>query len=196
MGTLLSLVLASENRNKQNEFQRAFGSSVKLLNLHEIKFSQSLPLESGSSYEENAAIKAMFVGRELGLATLSDDSGFEVSALGGEPGIHSARFLGGADSKLQCQEILKRLERADDRSARFVCVLALYSPTSDAVSFFRGQVEGVVSHSLRGSEGFGYDPIFIPSGSTKTFAEMNGSEKWAISHRGQAVQRIKEALSL
>ncbi len=194
MGHFLNLVLASENKHKQKEFQSALGESFRLLTLNDVHFSRTLPLESGSTYEENASIKALFVGRELGVPVLADDSGFEVDALGGEPGVYSARFMGGADSRVQCSEIIKRLSLVSQRSARFVCVLALYRPAEDRLSLFRGECEGKVSLVAQGNQGFGYDPIFIPDGCDRTFAQLDMREKWKISHRGRAFDLMLSSL--
>jgi XTP/dITP diphosphohydrolase len=194
VGHLLNLVLASENKHKQEEFQAVLGESFRILTLRDVGFSQILPIESGSTYEENASIKAIFVGKELGVPVLADDSGFEVDALRGEPGVHSARFMGGADSRTQCLEILKRLSSVSNRSARFVCVLALYWPDSNRLSLFRGECEGAVATALSGDKGFGYDPIFVPSGKTKTFAELESAEKWKLSHRGRAFEVLRCSL--
>jgi XTP/dITP diphosphohydrolase len=194
VGHFLNLVLASENNHKQKEFQAALGKSFRILTLRDVGFSQILPIESGRTYEENASIKAVFVGKELGVPVLADDSGFEVDALGGEPGVYSARFMGGADSRTQCQEILKRLSSVSNRSARFVCVLAIYWPDSSRLSLFRGECEGTVATALSGEKGFGYDPIFVPSGKTKTFAELESAEKWKLSHRGRAFEMFRRSL--
>jgi XTP/dITP diphosphohydrolase len=194
VGNLLNLVLASENQHKQKEFQAVLGESFRLLTLRDVQFRQSLPVESGSTYEENASIKALFVGKELGVPVLADDSGFEVEALGGQPGVLSARFMGGADSRTQCLEILKRLSSASNRSARFVCVLALYWPQSKGLSLFRGECRGNVAMSLTGEKGFGYDPIFLPEGLTRSFSELESAEKWKISHRGRAFELLRASL--
>lgn len=194
MGHLLTLVLASENKNKQKEFEGAFGHSVRVLTLKDVGFDRPLPIESGSTYEENAKMKAVFVSQELGVPVFADDSGFEVEALGGMPGVFSARFMGGIDSNGQSQEILRRLNGYSNRRAKFVCILAVCVPGRFETSAFRGECLGNVSHSLRGEKGFGYDPIFIPEGFSQTFAEMELEEKWRLSHRGRAAELLKRSI--
>lgn len=188
---MIQLVLASENPHKIKEIQNALGDSLRVLSLKEAGFHGKLPAETAATYEGNALIKARTVAEATGQLSLGDDSGFEVSAMNDAPGVFSARFLGGADSKLQCQEILKRLKNAKDRSAKFVCVFALVNPKNGNEISFRGEVMGRVSETMRGAQGFGYDPIFIPEGFDKTFAELSQTEKAKISHRGKAVEKLK-----
>jgi len=189
------ILIASENSHKIGEFRNLFGGGFEVHSLNDYNFSEKLPSEGDVSYEENANVKARYVGERLGMLTLGDDSGFEVDALHGEPGIHSARFMGTGDSVLQRREILRRLKGQSNRKARFVCVLAAYDPILKRSQYFRGEVNGKVSDLERGTRGFGYDPIFIPDeGDGKTFAEMSDSDKNRISHRSQAVALFRDFL--
>lgn len=153
------------------------------------------PEEVGASFEENALIKARQAARESGLVALADDSGLCVNALGGEPGIYSARWAGpNKDFKMAMSRINTLLSGCENRSAFFVCVLALAWPDGEAVTF-EGRVNGQIAWPIRGSKGFGYDPFFVAEGYTQTFAEMEPKEKHSISHRAKAFKLLTDALS-
>jgi XTP/dITP diphosphohydrolase len=158
-------------------------------------FSDIQPVdESGGTYEENALLKAQGYARQTGLWTLADDSGLEVDALDGAPGVLSARYAGaGASDGQRIERLLSQLEGvpAERRTARFVCVLALANDAAKVIRVEHGVCEGTMINSARGSNGFGYDPIFVPHGFTNTFAELPSETKDAISHRGQALQAMR-----
>ena len=151
--------------------------------------------ETGTTFEENAFIKAEAVARETGLPAVADDSGLVVDALGGQPGVYSARYGGDtcADDVERYQLLLKNMENQEQRSARFVSCVACVFPNGDVVRA-RGECEGSVLRAPRGEGGFGYDPIFLPEGSEKSMSEMTSEEKNAISHRGKALEIFKKEL--
>ncbi|GGL84719.1 non-canonical purine NTP pyrophosphatase [Deinococcus aerolatus] len=152
----------------------------------------TLPEETGATYEENAALKACTVALMTRTYALADDSGIEVDALNGEPGVYSARF-GGRDSDLERNlYLLERLRGQGNRRARFVSVVILAHPNGH-VETYRGELPGTLLEGPRGSGGFGYDPLFVPDGQTRTLAEMTVAEKQAISHRGRALAALKAA---
>lgn len=188
----MKIVLASENVHKVREFE-AFLGGIKLCSLKNISNPITLPPETGQTYRDNAFIKANFVFKSLGLPSLGDDSGFEVEALNNEPGVYSARYLNTSDSQRQCQDILRRLEGASNRRARFVCCLC-FIDQQGTKNFFEGVVEGTVSLEMRGNQGFGYDPIFIPDGFGLTFAELSLDQKMSVSHRGRALAALQKSL--
>ncbi len=191
---MVSVVLATENQNKVREFSEIL-NNLTLLSLKEIGFSEKLPEEGKISYQENAANKALFVGRKINQLVIGDDSGFEVDALKGAPGIESARFGNTSDSKTQRKLILESVRKTNGpRSARFVCYLALYIPKTKSVRISFGEVRGKVANEETGVKGFGYDSIFIPDGYSKTFSEMDASEKNKISHRAFAIAELQKIL--
>jgi XTP/dITP diphosphohydrolase len=159
--------------------------------------------EDSPTLEGNALGKARYIHERTGLDCFADDTGLEVAALGGAPGVHSARYAadageagavaGGHNFDANNRLLLRNLAGAEDRSARFRTVIALILDGQEYL--FEGTVEGRIIEEYRGTEGFGYDPIFIPEGSTQTFAEMPAAEKNAISHRARAVEKLAEFLS-
>lgn len=152
----------------------------------------ALPEETGATYEENAALKACTVALMTRTYALADDSGIEVEALNGEPGVYSARF-GGRGSDLERNlYLLEKLRGQANRRARFVSVVILAHPNGH-VETYRGELPGTLLEGPRGSGGFGYDPLFVPDGHTRTLAEMTVAEKQAISHRGRALAALKAA---
>lgn len=154
----------------------------------------TMPEETGSTYEENAALKACTIAAQLRLPALADDSGLEVDALEGQPGVYSARF-GGVQSDLERNTyLLDKLRDKEDRRARFRSVVILAYPDGDMESY-EGTVEGHLLEGPRGSGGFGYDPLFVPEGETqgRTLAELSVEEKRAVSHRGAALQQLVAA---
>lgn len=190
------IILATENNHKLEEFRALWTFSMPLVSLTDIHFKEQFPDENYSTYEGNARQKAEFVGRTLKAIVLADDSGFEVSALDGKPGVQSARFAGTRDSAIQRTEILKLMKDKFDRSARFVCCLALYSPKNDTTYTQFGYMNGQVALQEAGDEGFGYDPIFIPEGFNQTVAELPASLKNSISHRSQALKSLQNSFDL
>ena len=153
--------------------------------------------ESGETFAENAALKARAYSRQTGLWTLADDSGLVVDALGGAPGVRSARYAGvGASDAQRNDRLLAELKRTKgrDRRARFVCVIALADPAKPDALFFTGLCEGTIADRPRGVGGFGYDPLFVPEGYTQTFGELPAEIKNQISHRARALQAAAAAL--
>lgn len=152
--------------------------------------------ETGSTFEENAGMKAEWVFSQKKTWTLADDSGLEVDVLNGEPGVFSSRYAGGSqDDKENIRKLLQKLDGIplQERTARFRCVMVLKGPDF-AERIVSGTCEGSIALKPRGNEGFGYDPIFIPEGDNKTFAEMDPSQKNGISHRSRALEALKEEL--
>jgi XTP/dITP diphosphohydrolase len=150
------------------------------------------PEETGASFEENAYIKASFTARVLGIPALADDSGLLVDALGGLPGVQSARYLGeSATDPERCLAILRELEGKPDRRAAFECVLSLAVPSGRALTY-TGRCEGEIAPAPAGTNGFGYDPIFYYPPLGKTFAELSSEEKNSVSHRGRTLRELRE----
>lgn len=148
------------------------------------------PDETGSTFEENAVLKARYYSGFTSELVFSDDSGLEVDALGGEPGVHSARFAGlGASDRANNDLLLTRLSAVDDRAARFVCVIAL-TRAGQSLRVFRGEVSGRILREPRGENGFGYDPLFFYPPFGKSFAEVVPEEKFNVSHRGKALRKL------
>lgn len=187
---MLQILAATTNKHKIQEFQSMLDASadsgrVCIISPDTIKDFPEI-IENGATFEENARIKASQAARYADMAAFADDSGLEVAALGGAPGIYSARYGGeNATYPEKMAKILKELENAPDRRARFVCVIAL-AYRGDIVETFRGEVTGRIAPEPRGTDGFGYDPIFIPDGYDKTFGELGEEIKSRISHRARA----------
>lgn len=185
----MRLVIASRNRHKVDEFRALLGVPGLVLSGADEWPGAPLVHEDGNTFEENAAKKAVALARATGQWALADDSGLEVEALGGAPGVHSAVFAGEPrDDQANNRKLLDALRGVSNRRARFRAVLALASP-SGRVETVEGVCEGRIAWEPRGSGGFGYDPLFVPEGYDKTFAEMTPAEKNALSHRGRAVAR-------
>lgn len=177
--------LASANPHKLEELRAAL-PDWDLSLLGELEY----PDETGASYEDNARAKARFglLLNHAGGWVLGEDSGIEVAALGGEPGIHSARWAGGGDP---VEALLERLGDAEDRRARYVCCLVAASTEGEEL-LGRGVLEGTVAREARGSEGFGYDPVFVPRGEERTVAELGDEWKRQHSHRARAAAALRE----
>ncbi len=188
------LLLGTHNRGKIEELKELLADleGLELLTFHERSFHEVG--ETGFTFRENALLKARAIGRETGIPVLADDSGLEVASLNGEPGVRSARFSGvPVDYARNNTLLLERLKGVEDRRARFVIVIVLRLP--DGREFLQeGILDGKIAHYLMGAGGFGYDPLFIPEGSSLTLAEMTSVEKNAISHRQRAIVGIKEVL--
>lgn len=185
------LLFASGNPGKHREVREALaGLPVALISPAEAGL-EAFPEETGSSYEENAFIKAAFAAAKGGLPSLADDSGLEVEALGGAPGIYSARFGGDLGDGERIAYLLQRLRQApaEARDARFVCALVLATPEGEVRSF-HGECEGRILEGPRGAGGFGYDPVFYSYDLGKTFAEASEAEKRQVSHRGRALAKF------
>jgi len=181
------LVLATRNKGKIEEFKSffpAFPVSIKSLN----DFGPiPEPVEDGETFEDNAYKKAHFTARVLGFPALADDSGLVVEALGGQPGVLSARYAGeGAGDEANIRKLLKAMEAVSDRRAAFECVIAIAVPRGPAL-IYEGRCEGEITRDPSGNNGFGYDPVFFYPPLGKTFAEMRREEKNQVSHRGKAM---------
>ncbi len=188
------LYFATHNTHKVDEVRVALGAAVDLAGLDTLGCHDEIP-ETGCTLQENALQKAQFVHTRYGVDCFADDTGLEVEALGGEPGIYSARYAGEpSDSAKNRQKLLERLHGMQNRKARFRTVIALIM--DGETHLFEGIVTGQILASERGESGFGYDRLFVPDGSDKTFAEMNATEKNATSHRGRALQKMKEFLQI
>ena len=186
------LLLATRNEGKQRELR----ALLAIPNLILETFAQH-PLigeleETGVTFEANARAKAIHAARASRVLTLGEDSGLEVDALGGAPGVWSARYAGAhGDDAANIAKLLHELARAEDRRARFVCTVAVAEPDGEVTATARGTCEGAIALAPRGAGGFGYDPIFVPDGANgRTMAELTPDEKAALSHRGQALRRI------
>jgi XTP/dITP diphosphohydrolase len=190
------LLLGTRNPGKLREITSILNDiPVHLLSLRDVAEIPE-PEESGSTYVENATRKASHYARATGLITLADDSGLEVRALNGAPGVHSARYAGeGASDEDRRKLLLRNINASSsgDRTARFVCAVAIASP--DGVLFVtEGACRGLIGYEFRGSNGFGYDPLFVPDGFMETFAELSEATKNRISHRARALFSAKEFL--
>lgn len=188
----MTLVFASNNEHKIKEIKSLLGDSFRLLSLHDIKISEDIP-EEESSIEGNALAKARYVYNASGMNVFADDTGLEIAALDGLPGVHSARFAGeNKDSSANIKKVLHMLGLNKNREARFRTVIALILDKKEHL--FEGIINGKIIFETRGTMGFGYDPIFVPEGKHLTFAEMDLNEKNTISHRAQAFNKLKEFL--
>ena len=186
------IVFATNNAHKLSEVKAVLGDGYELVTLREVGITEDIP-ETGATLDENASIKARYVYERTGLDCFADDTGLEVTALNGAPGVHSARYAtDGHDFAANNAKLLRELEGKEDRSARFRTVISLIR--NGIEEQVEGIVEGTIATSLSGSEGFGYDPLFIPEGHNITFAEMSAEEKNAISHRGRAVAALVKIL--
>lgn len=180
-------VLASFNPSKAREIQALLPDGFTLSLLGNFLGAQE-PEETGSTLEENAALKSNYAARLTHLPSLADDTGLMVEALGGAPGVYSARYAGlPSNSQANIQKLLQEMEGVSNRNAYFETVICL-SGFSEGPIFLSGRLEGTIALTPTGTSGFGYDPVFIPTGSTRTLAEFSKEEKNEISHRGQAVR--------
>jgi len=184
------VVLATRNSGKIAEFKTLFsGTPVQMKSLNDFG---PIPeaVEDGKTFEDNAYKKAHFTARVLGFPALADDSGLVVEALGGQPGVFSARYAGeGAGDEANIRKLLKAMERVTDRRAAFECVIAIAVPRGPAL-LYSGRCEGEIARDRSGKNGFGYDPVFFYPPLGKTFAEMSQEEKNRVSHRGKAMAQL------
>ena len=190
------LLIATNNSGKLKELTGLLAESpYTLVSLADVGIDDEVA-ETGSTFEENATLKASSYARMGGILTLADDSGLEVAALGGEPGVLSARYAGeGADDSQRIAYLLDKLDNVDEdgRTARFRCVIALANPGGD-VRIYSGECKGRILRRPRGENGFGYDPVFLLEGLGKTMAELTQKEKNRVSHRSVAARKAAEAL--
>jgi len=184
----MELVFATNNTHKLEELQAIIGNRIKLLSLKDIGSNEEIP-EDQVTLEGNASQKAFYIYNKYGYNCFADDTGLEIEALNGEPGVYSARYAGeekSADANMD--KVLAGLLKIKNRNARFRTVISLVIDGDEKQ--FEGIVEGSILNEKRGISGFGYDPIFQPTGFSKTFAEMNLTDKNKISHRGRAVEKL------
>lgn len=197
---MVRLLLATRNAHKTREFAEILGNDFQVSDLSSVRGAPEIK-ETGGSFEENAILKALAVSQlrsASGGLVVADDSGLEVDALNGAPGIYSARYAGeNASDEANVDKLLRELSRqnvpASKRTARFRCVIAL-ARAGKLLGTFEGLVEGAIADLARGRSGFGYDPIFVPEGFERTFAELPAEIKSKISHRAKAITRLREAL--
>lgn len=189
----MQILFASSNQNKIKEINALVPNQITVLGLTDIGITQEIP-ETGNTIKENSFLKADFVRnylkeKKLDMPVFADDSGLEVIALNGEPGVYSARYAGiPKNDTNNNQKLLQALKDKTNRRARFVTVITLM--LNDEEFYFEGEIKGTIAFEARGSNGFGYDPLFIPQGYRSTFAELNAETKNQISHRGLAVKQL------
>jgi XTP/dITP diphosphohydrolase len=189
----MKLIFASHNENKAREIRSLLPTHIELLTLIDLELPEEIP-ETADTLEGNALLKASFIYERYGLNCFADDTGLEVHALNGAPGVYSARYAGPTkDPQANMDLLLKKLSGIVDRRARFRTSIVLY--WNGEQHFFDGIVEGQIAKVRSGADGFGYDPIFIPEKESRTFAEMTIPEKNAKSHRARALQKMIDFLS-
>ena len=185
----MKLLLATQNPNKVIELKRLSHNQLDVISLKDLNIVEDVE-ETGSSFEENARLKALWAYQQTGLPCIADDSGLEITALNNEPGVYSARYLGvDTPYTIKNQIILDRMQNQVDRSARFISVVCLVLGEND-VHCFEGVMSGSIDFEAKGSNGFGYDPIFLPENHRLTYAEMDLNTKNTLSHRGQAFRKV------
>lgn len=185
------IVFATNNRHKLDEVRQIVGSDIEIMSLADIGCAEDIP-ETSATIEGNAMQKCRYVAEHYGCDCFADDTGLEVEELGGAPGVLSARYAGGAghDSVANMALLLRNMQGADNRAAQFRTVIALN--LGGEYHTFEGIVRGKILETPAGAGGFGYDPVFVPEGWTKTFAEATEEEKNAESHRGRAMRKLIE----
>ncbi|WP_026896952.1 RdgB/HAM1 family non-canonical purine NTP pyrophosphatase [Daejeonella oryzae] len=183
----MELIFATNNQHKLEEVQSLIGSEFNLKSLNDMGYSEDIP-ETGHTFKANASQKTHFIFEHFNMNCFADDSGLEIDALNGEPGVYSARYSGSRDPKKNLELVLEKMQNLNNRKARFKTVISLMLNGKEY--FFDGIAEGVITENQSGSEGFGYDPIFKPDGYEHTFAEMSLSEKNRISHRAKAMEKL------
>lgn len=190
----MELIFSSNNQHKIREIKSIIGTGFEISGLDEFNITEDIP-ENEATLEGNALAKARYVHRITGKNVFADDTGLETEALKGLPGVHSARFAGESkNSEANIEKLQMMLHGKTNRKARFRTVIALI--WNDNEYLFEGVAEGEIIKDKRGTEGFGYDPVFVPEGRVKTFAEMNLEDKNRISHRAKAFEKLKSFLSL
>ena len=188
------LLFASANRHKLEEIRQIIPAAYKLSGLNDYSVDEEIP-EPFDTFEANAAAKATYVYKKTGIPCFADDSGLVVDALDGRPGVLSARYAGEhKSSEENVSKLLSELTGIRDRTARFIAVIA-YQENEKDVLLFKGTIEGTINYTPAGAGGFGYDPVFIPSGFDKTFAQLSPVLKNQISHRAKAIKLFLQYLS-
>jgi len=184
----MELIFATNNSHKAEEIQLMMPESIRVLTLKDVGFHQDIP-EEQDTLEGNASQKSRFIYRQLARNCFADDTGLEIEALNGAPGVYSARYAGGdKDPEANMNKVLDQLSREENRIARFRTVISLILEGEEI--FFEGMVNGHIIREKKGEGGFGYDPIFLPAGYDMTFAEMPLDEKNKISHRSRAISKL------
>ena len=187
------IIFATNNAHKLEEVREILKDKYEVVSLAEIGFNEDIP-ETADTLEGNALIKAEFINKKYGFSCFADDTGLEVEALNGAPGVFSARYAGEQhDSVANMQKLLTEMHTILDRKARFRTVVTLIE--NGEVYYFEGEIKGQITTEPRGKTGFGYDPIFMPDGYDKTFAELGSVEKNTISHRALAVKKLAKHLN-
>lgn len=193
----MKIVFATNNSHKLEEIRQILGKSIEVLSLADINCHEDIP-ETAPTIEGNAMMKARYVYDKYDTPCFADDTGLEVEALDGAPGVYSARYAGGEghDSEANMRKLLHELEGKENRHAQFRTVIALIEQKDrkPVAHTFEGKIEGHISNEKRGTSGFGYDPIFVPEGYEQSFAELGNEIKNKISHRARAVARLAEYL--
>lgn len=188
---MIELVFATNNKNKLDEVKAIVGDRFFIKSLDEIGCYDDIP-ETGGTFEENAKQKSDYLYRHFQLDSFADDSGLEVETLNNEPGVYSARYSGTRNMEDNIDLLLEKLGNNTNRRACFRTVISLYFNKEQ--HFFEGVIYGQITHERRGTEGFGYDPVFVPNGYDRTFAEMSATEKNDISHRAIATRKLRAYL--
>lgn len=189
----MQILFATHNQNKVNELSKKVPSNIELISLQDINFNEEIE-ETGTTIEANALLKAQFIFEKFKKPCIADDTGLEVEALNSEPGVYSARYAGEEKSdSANMQKLLHNLSNKTNRNARFKSVIAYCDGNSTFV--FEGMISGKIGFEQIGTNGFGYDPIFIPDGFDKTFAQMSMDEKNQISHRAIAVTKFLDFIA-
>ena len=195
---ITKLIVGTNNKGKLEEIRGLLPKNLKIYSTSDFKIKS--PIENGKTFEKNSLIKARFFSKKTKMICLSDDSGLEIDVLEGAPGIHSARWGGKkGDFVKAINRVFKELDKKNKNwkmkkiKARFVCALTIFGPNQKTINSI-GKIEGYISPSMKGKNGFGYDPIFIPKGKKITFGEMKASQKYKIDHRFKAFKKIKKFL--
>ena len=189
------VVIATKNKGKAKDFEALFQPlGFEVVTMFDVAPDMEIE-ETGTTFEENAVLKAETLAKELNMIVIADDSGLVVDALDGEPGVYSARYAGDHDDEANIVKVLENLAGVPEekRTARFMCALAIAGPEMDTTTVF-GTCEGIILEEKRGTNGFGYDPIFFVPELGRAMAELTSEEKGAISHRGNAIRKLAEAL--
>ena len=190
---MISLVFATNNPHKLREMQEITGNELNIRSLSDIGLDTIVP-ETGETIEGNARQKARFVYEKTGMECFADDTGLEIAALDGRPGVYSARYAGeGSSFSDNVRKVLEEMQEAVDRRACFRCVICLIYKGNEYI--FEGRIDGEITQNPVGSDGFGYDPVFRPENQSQTFAEMPPYLKNGLSHRGRAVQKMLRYLN-
>lgn len=185
------VVIATKNKGKAKDFEALFGPfGYEVVTMFEVAPDVEIE-ETGTTFEENAILKAETLAKMLGQIVIADDSGLAIDALNGEPGVYSARYAGDHDDEANMVKVLENMKDVpeDQRTARFCCTLAIAGPNMETKTVF-GTCEGMIAYEKKGTNGFGYDPIFYVPALEKHMAELSAEEKGAISHRGNAIRKL------